>query len=41
VADVKAFRGKLWVSVDISTDTATAAARAVYESARPASGPSR
>jgi hypothetical protein len=27
VADVKAFRGKLWVSVDISTDSATPAPR--------------
>jgi len=39
VADVKAFRGKLWVSVDISTETATPAARAVSESARPALPP--
>jgi hypothetical protein len=41
VADVKAFRGKLWVSVDISTDAGTPAARAVSESARPSSGPPR
>lgn len=41
VADVKAFRGKLWVSVDISTASATPAPRVASASARPAPGPSR
>jgi hypothetical protein len=36
VADVKAFGGKLWVSVDISTDTATPAPSTAPEPSRPA-----
>jgi hypothetical protein len=35
VADVKAFGGKLWVSVDVSTDTATPAPSTAPEPARP------
>ena len=35
VADVKAFRGKLWVSVDISTATAAPASPTAPEPARP------
>jgi hypothetical protein len=35
VADVKAFQGKLWVSVDVSTDTATPAPAPAAASARP------
>ncbi len=41
VADVKAFRGKLWVCVDVSADAATPAGRAVSESTHPVDGPSR
>ena len=41
VADVKAFRGKLWVSVDISTASATPAPGVASASSRPPSGPSR
>ena len=41
VADVKAFRGKLWVSVDVSTEAGAHATPAVPERAHPSSGPSR